>query len=160
MRRSLLILPLILLAACAGQGEFPSLAKRPVETAPVDPPPPPAPPAADAALAKRLDDARATAGAGRAAHEAALAPARVAVQAAGPSGSESWIAAQLELSRLEATLEPARAALSALDAERHSIVSRGNPADLALLEAAIAEIEGIEARQSAAFTNLMEKVSR
>lgn len=160
MHRALLLLTLAFLTACADQGEFPSLARRPVETASLAPASPPPVPPADAALAKRLADARATVEAGKSAFDSALPAARIAVEAAGPSGSESWIAAQLELSRLEATLEPARAALSLLDSERRSIVSGGNAADLEVLETAIVEIEAIDAQQSKAVSELTAALSR
>ena len=80
--------------------------------------------------------------------------------AAGPSGSESWIAAQLDLSRLEATLEPARAALSALDGERRGVVTTGSTVDLAALEAAIAEVEAIDSAQSKQVADLIAALNR
>jgi hypothetical protein len=122
-----------LLAACAAQGPFPSLAPRAVErdltggSAPADCPDAadrgtemaeaPAPPVSpDPQLGARVFELLAAARAGQAAFAEALPRARVAAQGAGAPGSETWIAAQQEISRLEAARARTMDALAELDA--------------------------------------------
>ncbi len=146
--------------ACADQGEFPSLARRPVEIAGLTPPPPPAVVPADPALAQRVAFATAKARDGVEAFELSLGAAQTAVARAGGSGSETWIAAHLAVSRFQTTLAPAREALSALDGERRGVVSRGSADDASALEAAIAEVETIDGRQASETRKLLDALSR
>lgn len=159
MRFATLLFPTLLLTACADQGEFPSLAKRPIENARAEPITEPAPPPADPALAQRWTDIANTGKAGVEAFELSLDAAKRAVAASGPSGSESWIAAQVAVSRLETTLTPAREALATLDAERKTVVTGGNATDLAALETIIAELEEVEKRQASETKALIDTVS-
>lgn len=159
-----LILPALVaalvLVGCTSRGSFPSLAKRPFETA--QPPARPAPTAvpSDAALLARIARFVGDARAGTAAFERAADAARPLAAGAGAPASESWIAAQTAISGLEPLTAPARDALAALDQERVLLGSDANPADRAALEAAIGDVEGIAARQTAMIESLLALVNR
>jgi hypothetical protein len=122
-----------LLAACAAQGPFPSLAPRAVErdfkggsapadcpdtadvdTATAEAPAPPVDP--DPQLGARVSELLAAARGGQSDFAEALPRARAAAQSAGAIGSETWIAAQQEISRLEAARARTVDALAELDA--------------------------------------------
>lgn len=157
MRLACILIP-ALLAGCAAQGEYPSLAKRPIEkgeTTSTSPPPPAIP--SDPALLARIDTAVKQAKDGVPAFEAALPASREMVQrgAGAAEGSDAWISGQMGASRLERTVIPARDALSALDAERTPAIGRGNAEDIARLEAAIAEVEAIVDRQAGEVNRLL-----
>ena len=117
--RRLLTTLALLLSGCAGpQQSYPSLAKRPIESAPVaDPAAPPAPVAADAALSAEITRYVGQANMGRDAFDAAYARADKAVKsAAGASvSSDSWVAAQVAISALEAARNDSVSALASLD---------------------------------------------
>lgn len=160
MRIASLLVP-VLLCGCAAEGEYPSLAKRPIEkglpttTEPAVPAVP-----SDLALLARIDAAVKQAKDGVPAFEAALPSSREMVQrgAGAAEGSEAWIAGQMGASRLERNVTPARDALSALDAERTPAAVRGNGEDIAKLEAAIAEVEAIVNHQSEEVAALLAKL--
>lgn len=133
MRASRLLSSLaLLLSGCAGpMSNYPSLARRPIENAPIAepaaPPPPAAPdPALDAQVAtltKQLDS-------GAAAFDAAYAKADRAVGAAGNAAvsSDAWVAAQLSISALEAARNDSVSALASLDTlyvDRENAVADG-----------------------------------
>ena len=153
MKRLLSASLLVALAACQTaipRGE-PSLAPRsaeaidprlPVEAA-VDARP------ADAALLGRIAELLRDARASAAAFAAAAPAARAAAAAAGAPQSESWIAAQLALSQLERTRAPFTRAFAELDEMRAATARTGNAsaADLAALDAAAAELQGLAERQ-------------
>jgi hypothetical protein len=121
---------LVLLAGCAAQGEFPSLAPRAVEGelspaancrregACADPVPAPAPAAIadDPQLAARLAELTGRARTADREFAALLPQARRSAARAGRSGSEPWIEAQQLVSRLEAARSPTVDALAELDA--------------------------------------------
>lgn len=116
------LLPLFLaagLAACSSAGQYPSLAYRPVERAtPVAPDPsatvaPLPPPSAD--LTSRIDGILTTARQADSAFAAKRPIAERAVAAAGSKGSDSWLSAQVAVSALQASRDPAIAALAELD---------------------------------------------
>lgn len=157
--RSAALCALILSTACADQGAFPSLARRPVENAGLAPAAPAPVVPADAELAKRIVFAIAKAKDGVEAFDLSLGAAKAAVTRPGGSESEAWIEAQLAVTRLETTLAPAREALSALDGERRGVVSNGNEADLAALETAIATVEAIDSRQSGEVRKLIDALN-
>lgn len=159
MRMAFLTLSL-LAAGCADQGEFPSLARRPVEKAGLTPPPPPPVVPGDPELAKRITFATEKARDGVEAFDVSLGAAQTAVARAGADGSETWIAAQLAVSQLETTLTPAREALSELDGERRGVVVRGSAADAAALETAITEVETIDRRQAEETRKLIDALNR
>ena len=151
-----LLLSPALLAACAPSGSFPSLAPRAAERA-VAPPPgdqaaaDPAPPAVDPALTARLDQLVATARQGQQAFGAALVSAEGAIARAGAPRSESWIEAQLALSRLEAARSPSVTAQGDLDAlvrERNEGGAPPSEADAAAIALAAEQIRSLVAAQN------------
>lgn len=156
----MLIPPLI--AGCAAQGEYPSLAKRPFEKTQSSPPPPvesgfPSDPASLARIADAVKQAREGVSGFEAVLPAASDAARRAVGSA--EGSEAWISGQLAVSRLERALGSARNALSTLDDERRFLAQRPGSPDQPELDAAIAEVEAIDARQSASIKELLALLS-
>lgn len=163
MMRFPLILIAALLAGCASPVGYPSLARRPFEKPPANPAPPPVESAvpSDPALLGRVADAVKLAKDGVPDFEAAVPAARDAAQkgVGAAQGSEPWIAAQLAVTRLERTLEPARNALAALDDERRYVDQHPGSPDRAALEAAISEVEAIDARQSAMIHQLLALLS-
>lgn len=117
------LLPLFLgagLAACSSAGHYPSLAVRPVERAtPVTPdaeaPPAPLPPAS-ADLTTRIDGLLAAARQADSQFAAKRTLAERAVSASGSSRSgDAWLTAQAAISALQASRDPAVAALGELD---------------------------------------------
>jgi hypothetical protein len=137
-------------AGCAPRGDFPSLAPRPVERQLAEEQPAvPAPePPADPALAARVSELVGRARAGDAAFTTALAAARSATSRAGAAGSDSWIAAQSAISRVEAVradLVTALAELDRLGIERASQPTSG--ADREMVRAAQAEVQATADRQ-------------
>jgi len=158
-KRFTVFLILALLSGCAAPGEYPSLAKRPFEKPqPALPDVPVAPPqASDAALLGRIADALKLARGGVPDFQAALIPARAAAERASGSvpESEAWIDGQLMVTRLESTTGPARDALAALDDERRLLDQHPGSPDAPALQAAIAEVEAIDARQSEAVRALL-----
>ena len=145
---------LVLLAAgltgCVSQGTYPSLAPRPAEREDwTEEPSHPAPNVADdAALRTRIAALLGQARDGARAFEADLPATERAVAHPGPAESDSWVEAQQAISRLEASRGRSTDAV----AELHQLrLARGatptSAADLAALDAAIAEAEAIVARQ-------------
>jgi hypothetical protein len=108
----------VLGAGCAPEGEFPSLARRPIEAQDPLEEPVRTPPvvASEPALRARAAELLAEAREGGRAFDAAYGPAASAARGAGAPGSESWVVAQQAISRAEAARAPTIAALSALDA--------------------------------------------
>ena len=177
-----LFLPLglpALLAACAPQGEFPSLAPRAVERdfagtpAPPCMPPgskPAAPPAAAPAAAPVPSDpilaARVTAlveqgRRGQSSFATQLAGARASSRRAGAAGSEAWIAAQQDISRLEAARALTVDALAELDS---LLLARSNAPtsaqDRDALLAAAEEVRRLAEAQQAEVDRLSAPLSR
>ena len=159
--RALRYAPLALIAiaaGCADPGPFPSLAPRPIEAelaaADEAPPPPPLPdtPEVTARAAELVAQARG----GMPAFEAALGVAERTASGAGGPGSDSWVAAQQALSRVEAARAVTTRALGELDA--YSVAQAAtrslSPADLERLAAAVAEVQDIADRQSEAVNRL------
>lgn len=104
-------------SACGLSSDYPSLAPRPEElgqspqpkaaaTAPLPP---------DPQLAPMLDKLLASAQSGDAAFRAAAARTEQVVERAGGEGSDSWIEAQLALSRLESARTPTTVAAAELE---------------------------------------------
>jgi hypothetical protein len=138
------------LAGCSPRGDFPSLAPRPVErelmTEPAAAPAPEVP--TDPALGARVAELLRQARAGEAGFEAALGGARGAAAGAGAAGSDSWIAAQAAVSRVEAARAEVVTALAELD--RLVIERASQPtsaADLAMMSAALSDVQAIANRQ-------------
>ena len=156
-----------LVSACAGQGNYPSLAPRPIERelsgAPVPPcedgaqaiapvVPAPAPAVAnDPQLQSRVTALVALARAGDRDFEALLPAARTSVARAGAAGSEPWIEAQQVLSRLEAARSETAEAVAELDSL--SVARSNDPAtsaeDRERLLAAAREVRALADAQRA-----------
>jgi hypothetical protein len=138
------------IAGCAAPGDFPSLAPRPVERELTAERPAAAAPEvpADPALGGRVAELVRQAHAGEAAFETALAGARGAAAGAGAAGSDSWIAAQAAVSRVEAARAEVVTALAELD---RLVVERArqptSTADLTMMSSALADVQAIAERQ-------------
>jgi len=153
------------LSACAGKGTYPSLNPRPIEanaagllTEPEAKPPVLAP--SDAAIAARIDAAVQLAQSSEAGFASALATAKGAVAAAGPMGSESWIAGEMAVSALDKARGPVKNALADLDAVLRQVLSGPPSEDLARVQAAIRSVEEIDTRQASAHDALLAAISR
>ena len=117
-RRLLPYLALLLSGCTGGQLTYPSLAKRPIESAPVaQAAPPPAPVAADAQLTEQIARFTAQAEPCRTGFDAAYAKAEKAARAASGSSvsSDAWVAAQVAISALETARNDSVSALASLD---------------------------------------------
>ncbi|MET0371199.1 MAG: hypothetical protein ABW039_07460 [Sphingobium sp.] len=122
----------LLLTGCAGpQQNYPSLAKRAAESAPIAAPAAPVAPAApDPALDAQLAKLTAQVDAGTAAFDNAYARADRASRAASGAAvsSEAWVTAQLSVSALESARNDSVSALASLDTlyvERENAVADG-----------------------------------
>ncbi|WP_332811100.1 hypothetical protein [Sphingomonas sp.] len=162
-----LLLSPALLGGCAPSGSFPSLAPRAAERAAATPAQgdqaaaEPAPPAADAALTARLSRLVADARQGQQAFGAALVSAEGAIARAGAPRSESWIEAQLALSRLEAARSPSVTAQGDLDAlvrERNGSGAPPTEADAAAITAAAEQIRALVAAQNEELARLSARL--
>lgn len=151
----------LLLAGCAAQGSFPSLAPRAVERIGDEEPVVRSPNIpANPELAARVAELLAVARRGGAAYEAALPGTARAVSAAGAAGSESWIEAQQALSRLEAARGPTAEALVQLDRLRSERARQPtSEADFAALLGAIETVESMAQEQKARIERLQASLS-
>jgi hypothetical protein len=137
------------LAGCVTEGPFPSLAPRPDERLAIEEPVREAPivaddPAVRTRVAALLDEARQ----GERAFDADYGAAARASSRAGPTGSDSWIAAQQAISRVEAArgrTSDAATALHQLGLERAD--QPLSAADRQALDDAIAEADRLVAGQ-------------
>lgn len=166
IRPLLAALSTLALAACetpSSQGE-PSLARRPAES--IDPRLPvdvavdsrPVDPALAAKLEALLTEARNAA----AAFAAAEPAARAMAASAGRPESESWIAAQNALAELERVRAPFTRAYGDVDALRAQSArsgDRASAADVAALEAASAELNGLAERQAEALDSIRSQIA-
>ncbi|WP_420144994.1 hypothetical protein [Sphingobium sp.] len=109
----------LFLSGCAGTPQsYPSLAKRPAESAPVAKIAPPAAPVpADAALSSEIAKYVSQADKGAAAFDAAYAKADKAARAASGAAvsSDAWVTAQVAISTLESARNDSVSALASLD---------------------------------------------
>ena len=160
-------LPLIalLLSACAGKGAFPSLNPRPIEAQAAgflqEPDqqvalPLPSDPKISAlieAIARPALDSDA-------AFDAAAADAERLMPNLGPSGSESWVQAQMRVSALERNRYAVKSGLAELDSVRRELMAAPKSEDLNKLEDRIRQIEALDARQDATMQRLQAALSR
>jgi hypothetical protein len=165
--RSLAILTILALAACAssGAGPEPSLAPRAAEAIdPRVPIPSEVPPGTvDPVLARRLDELVAEVRAASPGFEAREAEAARLAAAAGPESSEGWIAAQQALSKLVeqfGVTTRAAADIDALAAARLESRRWIAPADQAAITAAAATVAAIGEPQAAAIARIQEQLAR
>lgn len=152
----------LLLGGCASlEGEFPSLSKRPYESAdPLAVPeaaPAPVSTSLPAALQTQVDALLQRARAAQSAYEAALPTARNAAQGAAGSavGSEAWVNAHMLVSRADSARADAVAALGEID--RLIAGEREKGADVglvALLSAPQAQIAALVNAQTAEIDRL------
>lgn len=155
------LLAALALAGCTSSGPFPSLALRPGEgnimlaepmhPAPILPD--------DPALRQRVASLLAQANAGGQAFGAAYPGTVAAVSRAGAPGSDSWVSAQVALSRLETSrgdTSAALAALAQLSTDRSEEPT--SAADFAAIEAAIANVGGIVQGQEAQLEQLRDRL--
>ena len=152
-----------LLAGCAPEGEFPSLALRPIEAENPREEPVRTPPvvASDPAIRARAAALLAQAHDGERAFAAAHVRAAALARGAGAPGSESWVAAQEAISRVEATRAAATRALGDLDrlaTERAALPT--NEEDFAAVRAALAEAEQLVRDQQQRFDALRASAAR
>lgn len=149
------------LSACASRGDFPSLSPRPFETRTVvAPAPPPEIAPSNAATASRIAASVAKAEAGQAAFDTALSSARKLVGVSSRQvGSESWIAAQMAVSRLERTREPVQSALAELDGEIKALLMGPPSTDRTALEEALARVGALDQAQQQAIAPLLSALS-
>ena len=153
-----------LLSGCAAKGEFPSLLPRAFErpasaTAPMAPPVALTP--SDSARLARLNASVREAEASMAGFDAALAPARQAVAGnGGGQGSESWIAAQMAVSRLERTRADAESALAEIDTEKRLLLLGPASEDQAALDAAWTRASAINTAQASAVRALLDGLNQ
>lgn len=161
-----LVPTLLLLGGCAtgAGGDYPSLAKRPIESRfeVVESAPLLAPGPLPTDLAGKLETWRARAAAADAAFDAALAPTEAAVAAASgaPVASEAWIVAHQQLSRLATVRGPLGDALADVDAlylvRQHDDAFDGLPAIHALRES----LAALQAAQDARLAALAERLAK
>ena len=164
--RTLILLALVVTAGCTtALVNEPSLAPRAAES--VDPrvPIPETVPigTVDAALAQRLDALVGAARSGASQFQAREAEVARLAAAAGPTASESWIAAQTALSRLveqHGITTSAAADIDALAATRLEGQRWIRPADRNAIAAAAAEVGQINEGQSAAIARLTQQLAR
>ena len=158
----LLAASIVSATACAPPGPYPSLEPRPIEKAlaGTDEEPAEAVPADEAGLPARIAAVMAEVRRGQREFDAVLPEAQAAAGRAGAAESESWIEAQLALSRLEAAGAVAGKALADLDAlalaEEQS--RRVSPGDLARLQDAIAAAQAVVDRQAAEIARIKGRI--
>lgn len=163
MDRRIALLSLLLSACTTTQAGEPSLAPRAAEA--IDPrvpiPSEVIAGPADPALVNRIAELLAQIRSGEATFAAAAQNAERLAAAAGPSQSESWIAAQQALSALIATRAPVAKAITDLDALAASrLVSTGGiqPGDLQAIQVATAEASAIGDREAALIDKLQAQL--
>ena len=128
------LIPVLLLGACASaQGEYPSLARRPIErvTGTLQSPPAPPPPAAvEPAVARQLDSLLARIRAADAKFQAREARVRQLISAANGAAkaSEAWSRAMIALAELDAARSEGMVALADIDAIYAASRIEGEPA--------------------------------
>lgn len=167
MRRVLpiaLTLPVaaVALSGCVSEDGFPSLAQRPAELnrsieAPMRRPVEvPSDPVLRARIAALVEQARG----GDREFAGALGPAEAAVARAGGATSESWVEAQLAVSRLEATRTATSRALAELDQLALARAEMAtNAEDFAAIETALAEVEAIADSQQQRWNRLRGRLA-
>ena len=160
-REAVLLLLVAATSGCAPEGTFPSLAMRPEERLVTvgEPRRPRVDPASDPALRGRASALLAQGRAGTRAFEASEPAAERATRNVGATGSESWIDAQQQLSRLEAARADTDTALAELDRLATARADEAtNSADYALIEEAKAELQRIATEQQARLDRLRSRV--
>lgn len=128
------LIPVFLLSACASTpGEYPSLARRPIERVMgtlTPPPPPPAPAPVDPAVLRSLDSLLDRVRAADAKFQAREGRVRQVVSAAAGAAkaSEAWSVAMIALAELDAARSEGMVALADIDAIYAASRIEGEPA--------------------------------
>ena len=128
------LIPVFLLGGCAATpGEYPSLARRPIERVTgtlTPPPPPPAPAPVDPAVALRIDSLLERVRAADAKFQAREGSVRQVVGAAAGAAkaSEAWSVAMVALADLDAARSEGMVALADIDAIYAASRIEGEPA--------------------------------
>ncbi len=165
MNRILLSALILSLTGCAEAGKYPTLNPRPIEakaegllTEPAASEVPLAPATAEAR--SKIDAALGLAQGGANAFDAALPATRSAAAAAGASGTESWINAQMAVSALEQRRGPVKSALADLGELLRTTLSGPASEDLTRVQEAIRTVEAMDTQQDLAMTELLQRLSR
>ena len=146
--------------ACARQGDFPSLAPRAVEQPRADIVAPPPGATTDPAIQSRLSASLAKAKGTESDFDKALATARTATAQAGAYGSDSWIAAQMAIARLERTREPVQVALTELTDQQRLVLLAQSGDDQAAVAATMSAVSALDRAQGDAVQALLARLSR
>ena len=151
----------LVLGACVPQGDAPSLAVRPAELdrTTAAPERPPVAVSDDPALGRLVAGLQRQAEEGDRAFDAAYGPTEAMIARAGAAASESWVEAQLALSRLEGERGATTRALSELDrlaVERADVPT--SEADQAAIQSGIATVERIAAAQQVRIDRLRARL--
>ena len=145
-----------LAAGCVSEGPFPSLAPRPDERLSIEEPVREAPRVADdSALRVQINRLVGEARSGNGHFERDYDAAARASARAGAEGSDSWLAAQQAISRVE--ISRGRATDAAAELHQLALERADRPtseADQAALQAAIAEVDDLVAAQQARMNRL------
>lgn len=154
---------LLLLPGCAPGGEFPSLALRSAEgnLSFEEPERPPVTVARDPEVMARIEALERQAAEGQRAFETMAPSVGAHVAAAGAAQSDSWIAAQEAVSRLEAARGPTTRALADLDRlrlDRAAIPT--NAADFAAIEDAMVRISRMAESQRSQVQQYVTRLAR
>jgi hypothetical protein len=154
-----------LLSACAGKGAFPSLNPRPIEAQAAgflqEPDQQVALPLpSDPKISARIESIARPALDSEAVFDAAAVEAERIVSRAGPSGSDSWVLAQMRVSALERSRYAVKSGLAELDSVRRELMAAPKSEDLNTLEDRIRQIEALDARQDATMQRLQATLSR
>jgi hypothetical protein len=151
-----------LIAGCAVEGPFPSLAQRGVERErPTEPVRPSPDVAADAALQTRVAELLALARQGDRDFDAAFGRAEAVARGAGAPDSDSWIAAQQQISRVEAARAETMRALGDLDQlalQRADVPT--SEADYTAVNSAIQTVERLALEQQSRLDRLKDIIAR
>jgi hypothetical protein len=162
LSRLFALAPAILLAGCASQGDYPSLAQRPVERVegtftPATPEPAPAPPPAPSAdLLARLTELQRNAFTLHDEFVAATPAATRLAEAAGGTGSDSWASAQVALADLDSLRSRAAVSLAELDALWVDSTVEAGPRDA--IGAARDAVEGLVRQEDEVLARLRARV--
>jgi hypothetical protein len=152
-----------LLAGCAAEGSYPSLAVRPAErelAADVEERQP-TPLPDDAELGREIARLTAEARRGGEGFEAAIAAAEARAGRSTGRGSDAWVEAQQALSRAEAARAETTRALAELDAMAVARAAAGatSAGDLERLGQAVAELQALADAQSERLRRLQRSLS-
>lgn len=154
---------LLFISGCAPDGEFPSLAMREAERnlSFEEPERPPVTVARDPEVTARIQSLEHQAAEGNHAFEAMAPSVEDRVAAAGPGGSDAWVAAQEAVSRLEAARAPTTRALADLDRLRIDRAAMPtNAADFAAIEDAMDRIGRIAEAQRDRVQQFVARLAR